>query len=200
MSWSLERVVQFGVFLKCTTVEVNCKQEHQYTWYLMSDTIYSLQLPWKNHVFVQDDEFCNNTTSIGNYRHNGIVVCTMCIGRFEHTFLLIIDSTSLVKCLPLLTYFNVMSRPKDIQNWELLLDLIVYRDIQKRWYCWDDSVSVIFVYGILSIPMLSTMGTFDTSVQLYSYPRDRPSYMLWIICNIQAYKIIWIKGVGCLNL
>ena len=92
-------------------------QEHQYNWYPMRDTIDSLQLPLKNNVFVQDDGFCNNTTSIGNYRHNGIVVCNICIGRFEQTFLLIIDSTSLVKCLPLLKYLNVMSRPKDIQNW-----------------------------------------------------------------------------------
>ena len=45
---------------------------------------------------------------------------------------MVIDSTSLVKYMPLLIYLNAISRPKAIQNWESLLNLIVYRDIQKR--------------------------------------------------------------------
>ena len=91
-----------------------------------------IQLPWQNNIFVQGDGVYNNNSSIGNCMQNVILVCTMCMGRFEHTFLPRIDSTSLVKCMPLLTYLNIKYRPKAIQNWELSLDLIVYRDIQKR--------------------------------------------------------------------
>ena len=100
----------------------------------MCYTIESLQLPWKYFIFVQGDGFFSNTSSIGNCRHNGILVYNMCISRFEHKLLLSIDSTSLDNYMPLLTYLNVISRPKAIQNWELLLDLIVYRDIQRRSY------------------------------------------------------------------
>ena len=132
VSWSLERVVQFGVFRKNSTVEVHQKQEHPYTWYPMRDPIDSLQMTCKNNIFVQGDGFCNNTSSIGNYIQNVILVCSMCISRFEHTFILRIDGNSLVKCVTLLIYLNVISQPKAIQNSEILLDLIVYRDIQKR--------------------------------------------------------------------
>ena len=83
----------------------------------MHDPIDSIQMTCKNNIFVQGDGFCNNTSSIGDCRQNGILVCNMSIRRFEHNFLLRFDSTSLVKCLPLLTYLNVISQPKAIQNW-----------------------------------------------------------------------------------
>ena len=111
----------------------------------MRDHIDSLQLTCKNHIFVQGDGFCNNTSSIGNCRQNGILVLTMCISRFEHKSHLSIDSNSLVKCMPLLTYLNVISRPKAIQNWDLLYDLIVYRYIQG-----DDNVEMTLYQSSLS--------------------------------------------------
>ena len=120
MSWSSENNMQSGVFLKKTTVEVHWKKEHSYTWYPMRDSIDSLQMPWKNYIFVQVDGFCKNTSSVRNCTQNGILVCTMCINRFEHSFCMSIDSTSLDKCMPLLTYLNVICQPNAIQNWELL--------------------------------------------------------------------------------
>ena len=102
LSWSPERNLQFGVFWKMTTVEVYWKQEHPYIWYPMREPIYGIELPWKNHIFVQGDGFCNNTSFIGNCTQNGILVCTMYISRFEQKLLLSIDMNSLVKCLPLM--------------------------------------------------------------------------------------------------